>query len=54
MNNEKMNSKIKISNNSSFFILIFVILKSRVGVKIWNDEMKNDRYFKILKSRLLK
>ena len=27
MNNEKINSKIKISNNSSFVILIFVILK---------------------------
>ena len=29
MNNEEINSKIKISNNSSFVILIFVILKSR-------------------------
>ena len=27
MNNEKINSKIKLSNNSSFVILIFVILK---------------------------
>ena len=27
MNNEKMNLKIKLSNNSSFVILIFVILK---------------------------
>ena len=27
MNNEKINSKIKISNNSSCVILIFVILK---------------------------
>ena len=29
MNNEKINSKIKLSNNSSFVILIFVILKLR-------------------------
>ena len=29
MNNEKINSKIKLSNNSSFVILIFVILKFR-------------------------
>ena len=29
MNNEKKNSKIKLSNNSSFVILIFVILKFR-------------------------
>ena len=27
MNNEKMKSKIKLSNNSSFVILIFLILK---------------------------
>ena len=27
MNGEKINSKIKLSNNSSFVILIFVILK---------------------------
>ena len=30
MNNGKINSKIKLSNNSSFVILIFVILK------LWN------------------
>ena len=29
MSNEKINSKIKLSNNSSFTILIFVILKFR-------------------------
>ena len=29
MNNEKINSKIKLSNNSYFVILIFVILKFR-------------------------
>ena len=29
MNNEKINSKIKLSNDSSFVILIFVILKFR-------------------------
>ena len=29
MNNEKINLKIKLSNNSSFVILIFVILKFR-------------------------
>ena len=29
MNNEKINSKIKLLNNSSFVILIFVILKFR-------------------------
>ena len=29
MNNEKMNSKIKLSNNSSSVILSFVILKFR-------------------------
>ena len=29
MNNEKMNSEIKLSNNSSFVILIFVTLKFR-------------------------
>ena len=29
MNNEKINSKIKLSNNSFFVILIFVILKFR-------------------------
>ena len=39
MKNEKKNSNIKLSNNSSFVILIFVILKFRVEVKIWNDEM---------------
>ena len=26
----------------------------RVGVKIWNDEMYNDRYFEISKLRILK
>ena len=26
----------------------------RVGVKIWNEEMKNDRYFEISKLRILK
>ena len=29
MSNEKINSQIKLSNNSSFTILIFVILKFR-------------------------
>ena len=29
MNNEKINSKIKLSNNSSFVILSFVIFKFR-------------------------
>ena len=29
MNSEKINSEIKLSNNSSFVILIFVILKFR-------------------------
>ena len=29
MNNEKINSEIKVSNNSSFVILIFVILNFR-------------------------
>ena len=29
MNNEEINSEIKLSNNSSFVILIFVILKFR-------------------------
>ena len=29
MNNEKINSKIKLSDNSSFVILIFVILTFR-------------------------
>ena len=32
MNNEKINSKIKLSNNSSFVILIFVILKFEIVV----------------------
>ena len=26
----------------------------KVRVKIWNDEMENDRYFEILKLRILK
>ena len=30
MNNEKINSKIKLSNKSSLFILIFVILKFQI------------------------
>ena len=54
MNNEKMNSNIKLLNNPSFVILIFVILKFRVEVKIWNEEMYNDRYFEISKLRILK
>ena len=29
MNNEKINSEIKLSNNSSFVTLIFIILKFR-------------------------
>ena len=29
MNNEKINSKTELSNNSSFVILIFVIMKFR-------------------------
>ena len=29
MNNEKMNLKIKLPDDSSFFILIFIILKFR-------------------------
>ena len=36
MNNEKMNLKIKLSNNSSFVILSFVILKFRnIGRSIY-------------------
>ena len=29
MNNEKINSEMKLSNNSSFVIVVFVILKFR-------------------------
>ena len=32
MNNEKINSKIKLSNNSSVVILIFVIPNSEISV----------------------
>ena len=32
MNNKKINSKIKLSNNSSFVILIFVIFNSEILV----------------------
>ena len=40
MNSEKVNSKIKLSNNSSFVILMFVILKFRkVGGQ--NSEQRN-------------
>ena len=48
MNNEKINSKIKLSNNLSFIILIFVILKFRnIGrstfrrSKCWPPPKKN-------------
>ena len=40
MNNEKINSKIKLSNNSSFVILIFVILK------FWNIGRSTFRRYK--------
>ena len=40
MSNEKINSKIKLSNNSSFTILIFSILK------FWNIGCSTFEHFK--------
>ena len=42
MNNEKINSVIKLSNNSSFVILIFVILKLR---NIGRSTFRHSKYW---------
>ena len=42
MNNEKINSKIKLSNNSSFVILIFVIFKFR---NIGRSTFRHSKFF---------
>ena len=43
MNNEKINSKLKLSNNSSFIILIFVILKFRNIVRSFDPHPFEDK-----------
>ena len=50
LKNEKLNSKIKLSNNSSFVILIFAILKFRnIGrSKFWPPPKKSLNFFKLL------
>ena len=52
MNNEKINSKIKLSNNSSFVMLIFVIYKG--GGQNLERRNVNDQYFGLSKLRILK
>ena len=51
MNNEKTNSTIKLSNNSSFVILKFVILKFR---NIGRSTFLRFEFYLVLKSNNLK